>query len=167
MALPGAWPRHLWKGSGHVILVTDMRHVKDVPGAKAFAIVRSMKRPIPGVEQLAELSPEPGLFRTYLGLRNRGAWGPEAFRDTYVPQFLADLARNPAAAKALNGLYRMDREGQAAVLACFCPDERLCHRSIVAGLLQGVGCDVRFPSGADYSAYYQQYMDVRHRLAGR
>lgn len=48
-------------------------------------------------------------------------------------------------------------------LACFCGDETLCHRSIVAGLLQGAGADVRLASGADYSRYFEAFRAMEKR----
>lgn len=146
------------------IIVSSFRDCKSQPYDKAYAIVRSYKQPIPGVEQLSELSPTWGLFKTYLAIRERGAWGPKAFRETYVPQFLADLARNSRTIDLLNGLYRDSMDGKTIVLACFCPEEALCHRSIVAGLLQGAGAEVVTETGSDYSMYWEQFKTIKTML---
>ncbi len=149
----------------------DKRLAAKAPGLErcdeALAIVRSYKTPVPGVGHEPLLSPEFALFRTYLGLRDEGRWGTETFRDIYVPQFLADLARNKRAQARLNAIFRDSRDGKTIVLACFCNDEALCHRSIVAGLLQGAGADVRTETGTDYGAYFAQYKDVTRLVGSR
>ena len=35
------------------------------------------------------------------------------------------------------------------------------HRSILAGLLQGVGCNVKTEHGTDYSIYYKMLMELQ------
>lgn len=55
------------------------------------------------------------------------------------------------------------QKGETVGLACFCGDETLCHRSIVAGLLQGAGADVRLASGADYSRYFEAFRAMEKR----
>ena len=41
-------------------------------------------------------------------------------------------------------------------LICFCPEEALCHRSIIGGMLQGAGLEVKGLS-RDYSYYFDWY----------
>lgn len=122
-----------------------------------YAIVRSMKNKNENIIQMAELSPQPGLFKTYLHLAQTNQWNETTFQNTYVPQFIYDLKHNRAAIDKLNMLYRDDKAGKKICLLCFCTDETLCHRSIIAGLLQAVGCDVRLESGKDYRHYYKMF----------
>ncbi len=136
-----------------MIHVTSIRNCKRDEADARYAIVRSYKRPIQGVEHMPLLSPSPALFHKYLSLRDAGQWGKDSFKEIYVPQFLRELAEDRSAVDMLNGLYRRSRT-ETIVLACFCPDESLCHRSIVAGLLQGAGAEVRTETGTDYSEYY-------------
>lgn len=126
-----------------------------------YAIVRSMKNKNPNIIQMADLSPQPGLFKTYRHLAETNQWDKTAFQKIYVPQFLYDLRHNKAAIDKLNQLYKADKAGQRICLLCFCTDETMCHRSIIAGLLQAVGCDVRLESNADYRRYYDMFMTVR------
>ena len=64
--------------------------------------------------------------------------------------------RSSAVRDKLTELIRIDRQGKRICLACFCPDETLCHRSIVAGILQYAGIPVngvkddRYSSGAGH-----------------
>lgn len=122
-----------------------------------YGIVRSAKYMPDGMEQVAALSPTYKLFQDYLKWKRAGEWDMEKFASHYVPQFLADLKHEKAGVGRdwLNKIYKMDKEGKRIALCCFCDDETMCHRSIVAGLLQGVGCNVVCDN--DYSGYYKQY----------
>lgn len=139
-----------------MIIVDRISNVKRGAQDEAFAIVRSMRNPSEWLRQMDVLSPSRDLFFEYRRLEREGRWDADAFRNVYVPRFLREM-RSPEARDALNQLYAADRSGRSIALACFCRDERLCHRSVVAGLLQGAGADVRLPSGADYSAYYAAF----------
>lgn len=68
-----------------------------------------------------------------------------------MPVFLKEI-QNSAARKKLAELIDLDKQGKRICLACFCPDETLCHRSIVAGILQDKGIHVYGVRG-DYSQY--------------
>lgn len=60
------------------------------------------------------------------------------------------------ARKKLNELVWLDRRGKRIALACFCPDEATCHRSIVAGILQHAGVRIQGVKG-DHSPYGRLY----------
>lgn len=145
-----------------MVTVTDLRHVKSAGGGDAsrYAIVRSMSRPIAGVEQMDVLSPSKDLFFWYRRMANAGKWDETAFRTEYLPRFLREIRANPDARRTLKDLWRRSRDGESIVLACFCQDEAMCHRSIVAGLLSGTGADVKTQSGTDYSRYYAMYKEL-------
>lgn len=128
-----------------------------VPGYENWAIVRSFKGKS-GVQWHPELSPSWDLFNRYLELKDDGVWDEDTFMDEYVPRFLKELASSSEGREALNNLYRADKAGRKVAIGCFCANEALCHRSIVAGLLQGVGADVDCDS--DYSRYYSAYKAV-------
>lgn len=123
---------------------------------EAYAIVRSMRTPSDWLVQLPVLSPSRELFFEYRRMAQNGTWGRETFEKVYVPRFLREMT-SEAARSELNRLFQLDRAGRHVTLCCFCTDESLCHRSIVAGLLQGAGAHVVLPSGADYSRYWEQY----------
>lgn len=96
-----------------------------------------------------------------MALKNAGKWRESSFRDIYLPQFLHEARFSQETASLLNLMYEKDKAGKNIALACFCPDETLCHRSIIAGLLQGAGADVRTDTGNDYSRYYQLYLSIQ------
>lgn len=107
------------------------------------------------------LSPSWDLFGRYRNAVKNGTWNEDFFQSIYVPQFLQEM-KYPAARRALNGIYLADKQSRRMALVCFCNDESLCHRSILAGLLQGVGCDVTTPTGKDYSRYYEMLKGMIH-----
>lgn len=121
---------------------------------ETLAIVRSMKNKSEWIRQEALLSPSKDLFFKYLDLSKRGEWNENAFQNIYVPQFLRELKSNKDAVDLLNSVYRNGRNKNIA-LCCFCIDENLCHRSIIAGLLQGAGAKV--DAKDDYSRYFDMY----------
>lgn len=119
-----------------------------------IAIVRSMKGKSYWIEQMDVLSPSKALFFEYRRLADAGAWNQEAFDEIYVPRFIEEM-RADAPRAALNQLYKESKEGKRIALACFCTDEAMCHRSIIAGFLQGAGADVETKTGSDYSRYFK------------
>lgn len=126
-----------------------------------WMIVRSYKNPNPNIKHVPELSPQPGLFKTYRHLAETNQWNQDAFKNIYVPQFLYDLRHSQSARNKLNLLYQLDKAGKRICLLCYCADETLCHRSIIAGMLQATGCDVKITSGTDYTHYYKQWISIR------
>lgn len=122
-----------------------------------WAIVRSMKHPILDFKQVSTLSPSTGLFFDYRKIAQAGDWNKQMFETWYVSRFIQNIAADPEAHKALNKLYYADKQGQNIGLCCFCTDETMCHRSIIAGLLQGTGVNVKTATGNDYSQYFQLF----------
>lgn len=138
-----------------MIEVMSIRELKTQDYDACWAIVRSLKSQTPGLVQVADLSPSRDLFFEYRRMANAGTWGRQAFDEIYLPRFLREVKHNPSATALLAHLYEQDRLGKRIALVCFCSDESLCHRSIIAGILQGAGCDVR--AKADYSKYWPMY----------
>lgn len=127
---------------------------------ECYAIVRSMKSPIEGFQQLAALSPSWELFKGYRRLVEARQWNRGSFERYYASTFLSEIKASPEARAWLNRLYQAsEQDGKKIALVCFCADETLCHRSIVGGMLQGAGANVVFASGAmkDCSKYYSMY----------
>lgn len=122
---------------------------------EVWAIVRSPGDRIKNFKWVPELSPSSNLFDKFNELKNKHEWNRNSFDNIYVPQFLNEMKDMSARAK-LNELYVKSKAGKKICLVCFCYNEYMCHRSIVAGLLQGVGCDVKVNN--DYSKYYDMYV---------
>lgn len=140
-----------------MIYIDNIRCMKPQGFDFSYAIVRSMKGGSSFLTQLEVLAPSRDLWYKYLRLKERGIWNAYTYAKEYVPQFLEEM-KSIWARDALNDLYHRSKAGAKIQLCCFCTDETLCHRSIIAGLLQGVGADVQLPTGADYRHYYQMYV---------
>ena len=129
---------------------------------EVWCIVRSLKTMpyfanIP-VFHVPNLSPSEELFHDYLHWRDYGMWNESTFIKEYVPRFLNEMHSLPNR-KALNALWFAQKQ-KNILLLCYCEEERTCHRSIVAGLLQGVcfkGEKANVICQRDYSEYYTQY----------
>lgn len=133
-----------------MITITNIRNTNFADYDEVWAIVRSLRNP-GKMKHVPELSPSWKLFRTYLALRDVGKWNKTAFQNNYVPVFLKDM-QNEVAHRKLSELIDLDKHGKRICLFCYCPDETLCHRSIVAGILQYAGIQVCGVQG-DYSQY--------------
>lgn len=119
---------------------------------EVWAIVRSLKYGNPRIRHVPELSPSWALFKTYMRLRDEGKWNEDTFRTVYVPQFLKEM-RGREQQKLMNELFNTKKR---IALVCFCELEWLCHRSIIGGMLQGAGAEVKGLS-RDYSFYFDWY----------
>lgn len=126
-----------------------------------IAIVRRMKS-MNHVIQESVLSPNNELLNKYLSLRNQNEWSSKTFQSVYVPEFLKQMNTKEARQK-LNQLYvwQTKHPNDSLQLACFCKDETICHRSIIAGLLQGAGINVKTATGNDYSKYYHMLQNLK------
>ena len=133
-----------------MITVTNIRNVNNAAYDETWAIVRSLKNH-GKMKHVPELSPSWALFKKYLQLMDTGRWNADAFRSIYVPTFLKEMSGIEPKRK-LSELVELDRQGKRICLVCFCRDESLCHRSIIAGILQYAGIHVQGVKG-DYSKY--------------
>lgn len=118
-----------------------------------WLIVRSVKQVPRNAVQVSALSPSTSLFYKYLDAKKAGRFDGAWFQSVYVPTFLREVIANQDARSLLNRLYAESRR-KSILLACFCPNEALCHRSIVAGLLLGAGADI------DCDPSYRKYFDL-------
>ncbi len=133
-----------------MITITDIRNVNYAAYDEVWAIVRLLKNH-GKMKHVPELSPSWVLFKKYLQLRDTGKWNADAFRSIYVPTFLKEMSGIEPKRK-LSELIELDRQGKRICMICFCHDETLCHRSIIAGILQYMGVQVQNVKG-DYSKY--------------
>ena len=102
-----------------------------------WLIVRSLKEmprcgDVP-IYHIPALSPSPDLFHRYLSLRDAGAWNKQTFETIYKPIFLEEM-KKPEASGAL-GFLKQRAHNKHILLACYCPSDEMCHRSIVYQLV--------------------------------
>jgi len=105
------------------------------------------------------LSPSNGLLDTCRDIKKQGSWNHEAFMDVFVPRFLEEM-RADVARTYLNALYRsVHNLGKHIALVSRCREDAACHRSILAGLMQGVGLTVLNETGSEvnYALYSDMY----------
>lgn len=143
-----------------MITIENIRNVRQGQYDEVYAIVRFFKGRSGWIKHMPELSPSHQLWAKFHKLRLSGKWNADSFRHTYLPEFLSEM-KGQAARDKLNELVKLDRAGKSIALVCFCQDEALCHRSIIAGLLRGAGCNVIVPSGSEYIEYYRQYRECQ------
>ena len=96
---------------------------------------------IENVRHVPELAPREELFRIYRTLVHENRWNKSSFEKYYVPRCLKDI-QDSSSIKLLKQLVCLSKEKEIR-LACFCTDEHLCHRSIVAGILFHMGADIQ------------------------
>lgn len=114
-----------------------------------------------GVYHCPDLAPSPELMSLVQAAKKGGYWNQEYFNREYRDRFLKEIAESQNAKNVLNKIYLQAMNGRNIALACFCGNEEMCHRSIVAGLLQGYG--VPF-IGNDYSFYLLRYRMILNNI---
>lgn len=108
-------------------------------------IVRSPDDP-PKEEKLVQsMAPSIELFQKYREAFPAGRFDAEFFQKEYVPQFISELSKNEDVKEMLDYLYR-EGNRRNIVLGCYCENEALCHRSIIAGILLGMGAKIQTDS---------------------
>ncbi len=117
-------------------------------------IVRSLEKEPENEKHVPELSPSKELFKEYRNVFHAGQFNEEYFQMTYVPRYLRELAVNRQAIGRLNWLYEESFQ-KNIMLGCYCERELLCHRSIVAGILIGMGAEIEVD--AEYIKYYKLF----------
>jgi uncharacterized protein YeaO (DUF488 family) len=114
----------------------------------------------PNVKIISELSPSEGLFRYYLSCKEHKTWDEKRFKNKYVPWFL-DSINNEDGRDRLNELWRLDKASKTVLLICTCQEENMCHRSILAGILASVGCNVQVQGNLnDYLVYGEMFKEL-------
>lgn len=119
-----------------------------------WLIVRQPDEFPPFVKHEPMLSPSPELFRKYRDAFHAGEFNQEYFDLVYVPQFLEELAGNEQAIEILDELVYKSFE-KNIFLACYCENESMCHRSIIAGVLLGMGAEIE--TNYEYRTYFYRF----------
>lgn len=112
---------------------------------------------LPKKEKLVQsLAPSKELFQRYRNAFHAGQFDTIFFQNEYVPQFISELLKSEKAKDDLNYLCQ---EGSRIniVLGCYCENEKLCHRSIVAGILLGMGAEIK--ADPEYRKYYELFQE--------
>lgn len=139
------------------IIIDNIRNISNNSDYENIIIVRSLKHAINGASHQPILSPSVSLLCDYQKWAKQGNWNAEKFASDYVPRFIHEIKHNPNAIALLDELYKRSKSDDIA-LYCFCQDETLCHRSIVAGMLLGAGANIS--CSEDYRKYWQIFKEA-------
>lgn len=122
----------------------------------------------PNVKVIDDLSPSKELFYLYLKKKKNFNWNERSFFSEYAPRFTKELIENEEAKFRLNQLWSLDRAGKTVLIVCSCAEEKLCHRSILAGILYGAGCNVITDNPVkDYLRFYDDYRIIESRYKNK
>ena len=113
------------------------------------------------VKHVPAFSPSPDLFQQYREACQKKMFDQKFFNEVYVPQFVKELAESAEARALLQTLTDMSR-GKNIMLACYCEMETMCHRSIIAGILLGMGAEIS--TKQEYLNYYKLYQMMKKRV---
>lgn len=121
-----------------------------------YIVRRLGDEPLPLVYlHVPDLSPSDELLDEYKALRDAENWNSYTFSTIYLPKFIKEMTAETAIEK-LEYLVKASREKDIA-LFCFCKTESLCHRSIIGGILKGMGADI--DCSDEYVKYYRMYQE--------
>ena len=124
-----------------MVRVTRISNVHKGEYDYVYAMVRYM-RFSEWIIQVPELSPSTELFAYFRQSKNNGTWNKYTFDNYYKPKFIDQINNDPRALEKLNEIINLDKEGKSIALVCFCKDEDICHRSIIADMLKDNGVEV-------------------------
>jgi len=139
-----------------MIHITSIKSVNPKNYDEVWAITRSNKIP-PYCINIPQLSPDWNLFNLVSYYKKQGFWCKFVFSYKYVPTFITNLIKSKESLEYLIKLIDLDKSNKSIALVCFCDDESMCHRSIIGGILEGLGCRVRYDRGKSYINYYNIY----------
>ena len=121
---------------------------KDIdPGryGEIWLIVRQLsavpRNPRNNIRHVRVLSPSKRLLFESKDAQRRKIWDQEYFDNIYAPAFLSEMLGDPQAMQALNELAELSKS-KDVLIACYCPDESQCHRSLVKRIIGRLGGDI-------------------------
>lgn len=136
-----------------MIKIGDINGI-DMKYDENWILVRSVKMLPEYAAQVAELSPSVDLFCKFQEAAKSNKVDKNWFDEVYAPQYIKELKTNSKAVKMLAKLWD-DSKTKTIYLCCYCHDECLCHRSIIAGMLLGSGAKVECEN--EYAKYWKIY----------
>lgn len=104
-----------------------------------WIIVRQLKavprNPLGNIKHVRVLSPSSRLLYDTLEMKKQGRWNKDVFDNNYAPRFMREMLESPAAMIELRKLATLS-ETKDILMVCYCPDEGLCHRSLVKKIIE-------------------------------
>lgn len=108
-----------------------------------------------------EFSPAKVQFQRVNQCKQAGKWSHQYFMEEEVPFFYRVLShRHIWVMRTIKKLSIKSHEGKSIGFGCTCAlEEKECYCSVIIGILQGMGLEVETSTGADYSAFFTDYMN--------
>ena len=123
---------------------------------EVWLIVRSLKSMptcnVP-IYHVPALSPSPELFQCYLAWRDAGMWNKQMFDSRYKPMFLHEMEQPEGA--GMLAILRERAQNKHILLACYCPVDEMCHRSLVYQLYLQETFYLLVAGSRDYDNYVE------------
>lgn len=112
-----------------------------------------------GATPVPDLAPSSGLFQATRICIEQKLWSWDRWMAWYVPEYLKELRERPSAQVQLEAIASKygHNDTRNACIGCWCKQEMMCHRSIVAGILKGMGARVITKTQQDYLLYYHMW----------
>lgn len=136
-----------------MLRILNMKDLDPNQADYCVCIMRSNRFLRKGIKHMPQLAPSWDLFNKYLAWQKAGEWNKDVFNSVYVHEFINGLCSKEAR-DALNWLWAQSYLSKEVQVGCTCPDESMCHRSIVGGILEGTGASVVYSTDACYKYYY-------------
>lgn len=129
------------KGTFITMQIHKSQEIKDEYALKFFG-VRLAKFLPNGWVHKNSLTPEKSLLFKVKQLEKDGLWNKDSFQNFYKPNYLKSLKNNKQAKQEYQEIISHLENGNDVYYACYCRNETICHRSIVADLIHKKGYDI-------------------------
>ncbi len=93
------------------------------------------RNPKGNIKHVRVLSPSNKLLYDTLNMKKHGELNQKSFDENYAPRFLNEMLGSKQAMEKLRELAELSKT-KNILIACFCPDENLCHRSLVKKIVE-------------------------------
>lgn len=116
-----------------MIILTSFKDSGLVKADIKLQVTRSNKNILPGWIHVPQLSPSWQLFNKVMDWKMQLIWNKKW--DEYKELFLKEMARLEPQ-RYLKHMALRIKEGKTIALACYCPDNEYCHRSLVKEIVE-------------------------------
>lgn len=147
------------------VRICRLQNLRRIKADRKIALSYDLNGKFAFAEKPAVLLPGKDLIATAANFKADGDVDgmSQFFDETIVPQYL-DQLRTGAGRALLNELYKDVKTGKTIAIGCYCADEAVCVRSVLAGLFQGVGLEVKGVDG-NYAGYFDMFKTPEPVLA--
>ena len=97
-----------------------------------------------GFGHMPNLAPQKELVDEYIHRKNLGVWSKEMFEEWYRPLYTKQMYTHNPTRGALNYIYKLIKNGNDVVLACYCPNLEMCHRRLIGEAFEQLGIEVHY-----------------------